>query len=108
MEPTEKQIESYKNIEAFLDMADKLLDSIEDPRCTYPAQLSVITEPLIHTIEESVEVLGAVFEEFVLSGQSPTQEQSDAVNTALWKINEALWVVKEGGDKINNLHNKNN
>lgn len=76
--------DTYNEIMKFYDLAEELVDTIEDKRNPNPTHQLEVVEPLIEEIEQSTDVIAEEYRKFVKKGaQKPNLLSKKRIETAL-------------------------
>jgi len=100
MSSTQLQEKTFQKILALCDITEKMVLAIQAPNVRNKKELLEIVTPVVAKVDEAVKVVTEVFIEHVQNNEKPDKKRSQAVDTAMKGIYDALYGLKEKGELI--------
>ena len=67
----DRQEDTYNKIIGFYDLAEELIDTVEDKSTADPISQLEFIEPIVQQIEEATDNLAAEYRDFIRTGKAP-------------------------------------
>lgn len=87
--------ETYNQLLSFYDLAEELIDTVEQQPVESPlAQLEFI-EPLVERVEYATDVLTEEYRQFAKTGDIPNEDAKKRIENALGNIFDVLYTCEQ-------------